>query len=263
MAGSAAFNTAREEARRVAHQQHLAVEWCDDGAHASAGPASRQSVHQPGTGSVDRRTASHCHLPLQRARSWQEVRDTPGALVILQPRLPGDVLLELPAWEAAWLEPASHDLASRRMTGLQLQIGSSAWHLPAPRMARWFRQRATLVADGVGVMVRKVRTRAAAAAVQLPEDLSPLLRRIYAARNVHSGDELATGLEALLPVGSLEGVHDAAALLQQHMAGRVLIVGDFDADGATSTALMMHALTEWGFGQWISWCRTVSGLVMD
>jgi single-stranded-DNA-specific exonuclease len=82
---------------------------------------------------------------------------------------------------------------------------------------------------------------------KLPDDLSPLLRRIYAARNVHSGAELATGLEALLPVGSLDRVQDAAALLLQHAAGRVLIVGDFDADGATSTALMMHALTEWGF----------------
>jgi single-stranded-DNA-specific exonuclease len=98
------------------------------------------------------------------------------------------------------------------------------------------------------MMARKVRTRATAAATQLPEALSPLLRRIYAARNVRAGSELATGLEALLPVGSLEGVHDAAALLLQHAARRVLIVGDFDADGATSTALMMHALQEWGFG---------------
>ncbi|MEO6081105.1 MAG: single-stranded-DNA-specific exonuclease RecJ [Steroidobacteraceae bacterium] len=95
--------------------------------------------------------------------------------------------------------------------------------------------------------VRRVKARVYAAAAKLPVDLSPLLRRIYAARHVTSATELATGLDALLPVGSLECVEEAAELLLRHVAGRVLIVGDFDADGATSTALMMHALTEWGF----------------
>jgi single-stranded-DNA-specific exonuclease len=106
------------------------------------------------------------------------------------------------------------------------------------------------------MMVRKVRTRACSATPQLPSDLSPLLRRIYAARNVQNGGELVTGLDALLPVGSLENVQEAAALLLRHVEGRVLIVGDFDADGATSTALMMHALTAWGF-------RSVDFLVPD
>lgn len=81
----------------------------------------------------------------------------------------------------------------------------------------------------------------------LPEDLPPLLRRIYAARRVADGSGLATGLDAMLPVSSLPQVREAAELLLRHRAGRVLIVGDFDADGATSTALMMHALREWGF----------------
>jgi single-stranded-DNA-specific exonuclease len=81
----------------------------------------------------------------------------------------------------------------------------------------------------------------------LPEDLPPLLRRIYAARRVARSAELATGLDALLPVGSLPGVREAAELLLKHARQRVLIVGDFDADGATSTALMMHALRNWGF----------------
>jgi len=82
---------------------------------------------------------------------------------------------------------------------------------------------------------------------QLPTDLPALLRRIYAARRVASAAELATGLDALLPVSSLENVREAAELLLRHARGRVLIVGDFDTDGATSTALMMHALREWGF----------------
>jgi single-stranded-DNA-specific exonuclease len=104
-----------------------------------------------------------------------------------------------------------------------------------------------VVADGVGMMLRKVRAREPAGMAQLPDAVQPLLRRIYAARNVTSSGELATGLDALLPVGSLEQVQAAAQLLLQHRAGRVLIVGDFDADGATSTALMMHALAEWQF----------------
>jgi single-stranded-DNA-specific exonuclease len=82
---------------------------------------------------------------------------------------------------------------------------------------------------------------------QLLTDEPPLLRRIYAARGVGSTAELSTDLGALLPVGSLEGVIEAAALLNRHRAGRILVVGDYDADGATSTALMLRALRGWGF----------------
>src|SRR2546430_16396098 len=47
---------------------------------------------------------------------------------------------------------------------------------------------------------------------------------------------------------SLEGIAAAVDLLLQHRtAGRVLIIGDFDADGATSSALMVRALRSFGF----------------
>src|SRR5260370_24872620 len=47
----------------------------------------------------------------------------------------------------------------------------------------------------------------------------------------------------MLPVGSLEGLDAATRLLAAHRAaGRVLVIGDFDADGATSTALVVRAL---------------------
>ncbi|MEO8316076.1 MAG: hypothetical protein ABI645_14935 [Pseudomonadota bacterium] len=85
--------------------------------------------------------ASHCGLPLRQAHSWQEVRDTPGAFVILQPPLPGDAMPQMPEWESAWLEPARRDLASRRLQALRLQIGRSAWQLPAPRLSRWLQRR--------------------------------------------------------------------------------------------------------------------------
>ena len=74
-------------------------------------------------------------------------------------------------------------------------------------------------------------------------DLHPILRRVYAARGLQSGADLDLSLERLLPVGSLEGVDAAARLLAAHAeAGRVLVIGDFDADGATSTALVVRGL---------------------
>ena len=80
-----------------------------------------------------------------------------------------------------------------------------------------------------------------AAAAQLAE-LHPVLGRVYAARGVRSAAELDTSLLRLLPVGTLEGIPPAVELLLRHRSGRVLIVGDFDADGATSSALMVRAL---------------------
>src|SRR5271156_1062549 len=73
--------------------------------------------------------------------------------------------------------------------------------------------------------------------------LHPVVRRVYAARGIASDSELDLSLDRLLPVGSLEGLDAATRLLGLHRsAGRVLVIGDFDADGATSTALLVRAL---------------------
>ncbi len=80
--------------------------------------------------------------------------------------------------------------------------------------------------------------------------LHPVLRRVYVTRGVRSAADLDTSLERLHPVGTLEGVPAAVDLLLKHRTGRVLIIGDFDADGATSTALMVRALRSWGFA-WV------------
>ena len=77
--------------------------------------------------------------------------------------------------------------------------------------------------------------------------IDPVLARIYAARGVHSPDELDPGLAGLLPVGSLDGVGAAVDLLLAHRDRRIVIVGDFDADGATSTALVVRCLRAYGF----------------
>jgi single-stranded-DNA-specific exonuclease len=85
----------------------------------------------------------------------------------------------------------------------------------------------------------------------LPASLHPALRRVYGARALASAGDLALSLDRLLPVSSLEGVEQAAELLLSchRSRARVLIVGDFDADGATSTALMVRQLRVLGFEQ--------------
>ena len=83
---------------------------------------------------------------------------------------------------------------------------------------------------------------------RLATDMHPVLQRVYAARGIRSGADLDVSLEKLHPVSTLEGIHAAVDLLLAHrIGGRVLVVGDFDADGATSTALMIRALAAWGF----------------
>jgi len=77
--------------------------------------------------------------------------------------------------------------------------------------------------------------------------MHPVLRRAYAARGVCDGQELALTLDRLMPVGTLDSVEAAVVLILAHRDRRILVVGDFDADGATSTALIVRCLRAWGF----------------
>ncbi|SIQ17325.1 single-stranded-DNA-specific exonuclease RecJ [Aquipseudomonas alcaligenes] len=76
---------------------------------------------------------------------------------------------------------------------------------------------------------------------QLPDlgDLPPLLTRLYAARGVQSASELDKGLARLIPYQQLKGIDVAVDLLVQALQQRqrILIVGDFDADGATASSV--------------------------
>ena len=78
--------------------------------------------------------------------------------------------------------------------------------------------------------------------------LPEVLKRVYAGRGITDPGELALGLDQLLPPTSLKGVADAAELLADAIEGeaRVLIVGDFDADGATSCAMAVSVLQQMG-----------------
>lgn len=83
----------------------------------------------------------------------------------------------------------------------------------------------------------------------LPPTISPLLRRLYASRGVTTAEQLEKGAKGLLGYQSLVGIEPGVELLVQalHERKRIVIVGDFDADGATSTALSVLALRNMGF----------------
>ncbi|MGM0632109.1 MAG: single-stranded-DNA-specific exonuclease RecJ [Pseudomonadota bacterium] len=77
--------------------------------------------------------------------------------------------------------------------------------------------------------------------------MPPLLRRVFRVRGIRSPEEVIPGLPALPSPDLFAGMEKAVALLLSHRRGRLLIVGDFDADGATSCALLMRALPQLGF----------------
>lgn len=82
----------------------------------------------------------------------------------------------------------------------------------------------------------------------LPVELHPLLRRLYGLRGVRQPEELERGAKNLLPWQQLSGIDSAVRLLHQALQSqqRIMVVGDFDADGATSTALSVLALRSMG-----------------
>jgi len=94
----------------------------------------------------------------------------------------------------------------------------------------------------------QLRRRPAADDTHLPASLPPLLRRLYALRGVQGEQELERGVKGMLPWQQLDGIDDAVSLLQQALTDgrRIMVVGDFDADGATSTALTVLALRSMG-----------------
>ena len=87
-------------------------------------------------------------------------------------------------------------------------------------------------------------------AADLPANLPPLLRRLYASRGVSSAGELERSVRGMLPWQQLSGIDKAVALLYRAVQEelRIVVVGDFDADGATSTALSVLALRALGCG---------------
>lgn len=79
-------------------------------------------------------------------------------------------------------------------------------------------------------------------------ELHPLLQRIYSSRGVLSPREIENHLDHLLPYEKLSQINKAVTLLGEAVMKKekILIVGDFDADGATSSAVAVRALKSFG-----------------
>jgi single-stranded-DNA-specific exonuclease len=85
-------------------------------------------------------------------------------------------------------------------------------------------------------------------AVQALGDVPPLLQRIYAARGIQTAEQLQHQLANLIPYHDLSDMEAAVDLLVDGLnrQQRFMIIGDFDADGATSSALAVLALRAFG-----------------
>lgn len=84
---------------------------------------------------------------------------------------------------------------------------------------------------------------------RLSAELHPVLDRVYRGRDISDINELNTTAKALLHYEQLQDIHKATTLLVAglYQQKKITIVGDFDADGATSTAVCMLALKQMGF----------------
>lgn len=96
-------------------------------------------------------------------------------------------------------------------------------------------------------MIHKIVRRSKVDDSHLPNSLSPLLKQIYASRGV-SANECELSLGKLLRPNTMLGVTHAAKIVADALAAQksILIMGDFDADGATSTSVCMLALKMMG-----------------
>ena len=97
-------------------------------------------------------------------------------------------------------------------------------------------------------MSKTIVRRAKVATGHLPDNLPEIIKQIYASRGMESAQELELNvahLQGMVDETALMGMDKACQLLHDALVNklRIIIVGDFDADGATSTALMMTALS--------------------
>ena len=77
--------------------------------------------------------------------------------------------------------------------------------------------------------------------------IDPISARLFAARGVTDPGQLDYALSRLVPISLLDNVDAAVDLLVAQRETRITVVGDFDVDGATSVALMLRCLREFGF----------------
>lgn len=97
-------------------------------------------------------------------------------------------------------------------------------------------------------VIRRAASAAALAAARTPAEL---LSRLYSNRGLDDAEASAPGLWALHPADALRGIDQAVDLLVHHIraGGHLLIVSDYDADGATGGALAVRGLRSLGAAQ--------------
>lgn len=84
-------------------------------------------------------------------------------------------------------------------------------------------------------------------AENLSRSIHPVLRRVYAGRGIQDDQALDYRLQRMLRPDQLGGTRRAAELIARHLeTGSILVVGDFDADGATATTLTLEVLRSLG-----------------
>jgi single-stranded-DNA-specific exonuclease len=95
----------------------------------------------------------------------------------------------------------------------------------------------------------QVKNRAHVDASFLTLSCSPLLKQLYANRGINCASELDNSTKTLLHAKQLKNIDDACELLYNALlsSSKIVVVGDFDADGATSTALSLLAFRALGF----------------
>lgn len=92
----------------------------------------------------------------------------------------------------------------------------------------------------------------------LPDTLHPAIRRVYASRGLTSADQLELTLKKLIPVSEFSSAVKASSWLADHLErqSRLIIIGDYDVDGATSTVIALEVLRACGW-------QNISYLVPD
>lgn len=75
-----------------------------------------------------------------------------------------------------------------------------------------------------------------------------VLAALFSSRGVTADVQLDYAMKQLLPIRSLEHVADAVELILAHRDRHITVIGDFDVDGATSTALLLRCFRRFGFG---------------
>lgn len=101
---------------------------------------------------------------------------------------------------------------------------------------------------GTLAMKKSIKQREFKGEDHLPSDLPPVLRRIYLTRGICHIDDLSFALENLPTFHDLLGIDKAVNCLYEALREqkKILIVGDYDADGATSSAVAIRALKSFG-----------------